>query len=42
MSQVVIKNVDGITFVGHGKSKLLVAMDGSQAFGGSDAATSPM
>lgn len=42
MSQVVIKNVDGITFVGHGKSKHWVAMDGSQAFGGSEAATSPM
>ncbi|MCK4894424.1 MAG: OsmC family protein [Calditrichia bacterium] len=42
MSQVVIKNVDGITFIGHGKSKHWVAMDGSQAFGGSEAATSPM
>lgn len=42
MSQVVIKNVDGITFVGHGKSKHWVTMDGSQAFGGSEAATSPM
>lgn len=42
MSQVVIKNVDGITFVGHGKSKHWVTMDGSQTFGGSEAATSPM
>jgi putative redox protein len=42
MSQVVIKNVDGITFVGHGKSNHWVAMDGSQAFGGSEAATSPI
>jgi len=42
MSQVVIKNVDGITFVGHGKSRHWVAMDGSQTFGGSEAATSPM
>ena len=42
MSQVVIKNVDGITFVGHGKSKHFVAMDGAQAFGGSEAASSPM
>ena len=42
MSQVVIKNVDGITFVGHGKSKHWVTMDGSQAFGGSEAATSPI
>jgi len=42
MSQVVIKNVEGITFVGHGKSKHWVAMDGSQTFGGSEAATSPM
>jgi putative redox protein len=42
MSQVVIKNVEGITFVGHGKSKHWVSMDGSQTFGGSEAATSPM
>jgi putative redox protein len=42
MSQVIIKNVDGITFVGHGKSKHWVAMDGSQNFGGSEAASSPM
>jgi putative redox protein len=42
MSQIVLKNVDGITFVGHGKTKHWVAMDGSQTFGGSEAATSPM
>ena len=42
MSQVVIKNVDGITFIGHAKSNHWVAIDGSQAFGGSEAATSPM
>ena len=42
MSQVVLKNVDGITFVGHGKSNHWVAMDGSQNFGGSEAASSPM
>lgn len=42
MSQVVVKNVEGITFVGHGKSKHWVAMDGSQTFGGSEAAASPM
>jgi putative redox protein len=42
MSQVIIKNVDGITFLGHGKSKHWVAMDGSQNFGGSEAASSPM
>jgi putative redox protein len=42
MSQVVLKHVDGITFIGHAKSKHWVAMDGSQAFGGSEAASSPM
>ena len=42
MSQVVIKNADGITFIGHGKSKHWVVMDGSQTFGGSEAATRPM
>jgi putative redox protein len=42
MSQVVLKNVGGITFVGHGNSNHWVAMDGSQNFGGSEAASSPM
>ena len=42
MSQVVLKNVDGITFIGRGKTRHWVAMDGAQNFGGSEAATSPM
>ena len=42
MSEVVLKNVDGITFVGHGKSNHWVTMDGSRNFGGSEAASSPM
>ena len=42
MSQIVLKNVDGITFIGHGKTKHWVAMDGAQTFGGSEAGTSPM
>lgn len=42
MSQVIIKNVEGITFVGHGKTNHWVAMDGPDSFGGSDAATRPM
>lgn len=42
MSQIILKNVDGITFVGRGKSKHWVVMDGPETFGGSDAATRPM
>ncbi len=42
MSEVIVKNVDGITFMGHGKSKHWVAMDGPATFGGSEAATRPM
>ncbi|RQW03488.1 MAG: OsmC family peroxiredoxin [Calditrichaeota bacterium] len=42
MSDVVIKNVEGITFVGRGKTKHWVAIDGPETFGGSDAATRPM
>ena len=42
MSQIVVKQVDGITFVGHGKSRHWVAIDGPETFGGSDAANRPM
>jgi len=42
MSQIIVKNVDGITFVGRGESKHWVVMDGPETFGGSDAATRPM
>ncbi len=42
MSQIIVKNVDGITFVGRGESKHWVGMDGPETFGGSDAATRPM
>ena len=42
MSQIILKNVDGITFVGRGKSKHWVVMDGPKNFDGSDAATRPM
>ena len=42
MSQVVLKNVDGVTFIGRGKSRHWVAMDGPETFDGSEAATRPM
>jgi putative redox protein len=42
MSQIVLKNVDGITFIGRGKSKHWVVTDGPETFGGSEAASSPM
>ncbi|MEJ2636358.1 MAG: OsmC family protein [Calditrichia bacterium] len=42
MSQIVVKNVDGITFVGRGNTKHWVPMDGPETFGGSDAGTRPM
>lgn len=42
MSQVVIKYLDGITSIGHGKSRHWVAMDGPDTFGGSNAGSRPM
>ncbi len=42
MSDIVVKNVDGLTFVGRGKTKHWVALDGPETFGGSDAGTRPM
>lgn len=42
MSEIIVKNVGGITFIGRGKSKHWVAMDGPENFGGSEAATRPM
>jgi putative redox protein len=42
MSQIIVKNIDGITFIGRGKSKHWVVLDGPETFGGSDAATRPM
>ena len=40
--KIVVKNLDGITFMGRGKSNHWVAMDGSKIYGGSEAASSPM
>lgn len=42
MSDIVVKNVEGLTFLGRGKSKHWVAMDGPETFGGSEAGTRPM
>ena len=42
MSDAVVKNVEGITFIGRGKTNHWVAMDGPETFGGSEAATRPM
>jgi putative redox protein len=42
MSQIILKNVGGITFIGRGESKHWVVMDGPETFDGSDAATRPM
>jgi putative redox protein len=39
---IVVKNVEGITFLGRGKTNHWVVMDGSKMFGGSEAASSPM
>ena len=42
MSDIVVKNVEGLTFLGRAKSKHWVAMDGPKTFGGSEAASRPM
>jgi putative redox protein len=42
MSNIVVKNVEGLTFLGRAKSKHWVAMDGPETFGGSEAASRPM
>jgi len=42
MSDIVVKNVEGLTFLGRAKSKHWVAMDGPETFGGSEAASRPM
>ncbi len=42
MSDIIIKNVEGLTFIGRGKTKHWVAIDGPENFGGSEAATRPM
>jgi putative redox protein len=42
MSDIVVKNVEGLTFLGRAKSKHWVAMDGPETFGGSEAGTRPM
>jgi putative redox protein len=42
MSDIVIKNVEGLTFIGRGKTKHWVTIDGPENFGGSEAASRPM
>jgi len=42
MAKVVLKNVEGITFIGHGNSNHWVITDGSAEHGGADAGTRPM
>lgn len=42
MSKIMVKQVDGLTFVGRGETRHWVAMDGPETFGGSDAGTRPM
>jgi putative redox protein len=42
MNTVIVKNLDGITFVSHGNSNHWVVTDGSPEHGGSDAGTRPM
>ncbi len=42
MAEVIVKQVEGITFVGRGESRHWVVMDGPEAFGGSEAGTRPM
>jgi putative redox protein len=42
MSDIVIKNVEGLTFIGRGKTRHWVTMDGPENFGGSEAASRPM
>lgn len=39
---IIVKNLEGITFLGRGKTNHWTAMDGSKSFGGSEAASSPM
>ena len=41
MSNIIVKNVDGITFIGRGKTKHWVAMDGPAKVEGNEGATSP-
>ncbi|NOX37461.1 MAG: OsmC family protein [Calditrichaeota bacterium] len=42
MPEIIVKQVEGITFVGRGESRHWVVMDGPEAFGGSEAGTRPM
>ncbi len=42
MSNIIVKNVNGITFLGRGKTKHWVVIDGPETYGGSDAGTRPM
>ncbi|GAB4369876.1 MAG: OsmC family protein [Calditrichia bacterium] len=42
MNQIIVRQTEGITFIGRGKSNHWVVMDGSKNFGGSEAASSPM
>lgn len=42
MSEIVVKQVDGLTMIGRGKSRHWVAMDGPEKFRGSEAGTRPM
>ncbi len=42
MSEIVVKQVDGLTMVGRGESRHWVPMDGPEKFKGSEAGTRPM
>ena len=42
MSEIVVRHVQGVTFIGRGKTNHWLAMDGPETFGGSEAATRPM
>jgi len=42
MANTVVKYVDGMQFIGHGKSGHAVVMDGAEKVGGSDSAARPL
>lgn len=42
MAEILVKQVEGITFVGKGQTNHWVVMDGPETFGGANAGTRPM
>ncbi|MFZ0388888.1 MAG: OsmC family protein [Calditrichia bacterium] len=42
MTEIFVKQVEGLTFVGRGNTRHWIPMDGPETFGGSDAANRPM